>query len=274
VTRPPAWRELGEWVAYLREIGVRELELPPSPPRAAPERSPAAPAPTARPAVGKVRRSPPRSTAPPRVGDLFGDQAVPGFASPAPENSARRLAEIRDELGDCTRCKLHEGRTNIVFGVGNPQARLMFIGEGPGADEDLQGEPFVGRAGKKLDEMIAAIGSTREEVYIANVVKCRPPQNREPERDEVDTCSPFLIRQIEAIRPKVIVTLGAPATRTLLGTRIGITKLRGLWQQFRGIPVMPTFHPAYLLRAYTPENRRNVWEDLKAARARAEGDQE
>jgi DNA polymerase len=146
----------------------------------------------------------------------------------------------------------------------------MFIGEGPGADEDLQGEPFVGRAGKKLDEMIAAIGLSRPDVYIANVVKCRPPQNRDPERDEIETCSPFLVRQIEAIRPRVIVTLGAPATRTLLGTRIGITKLRGEWQEYRGIPVMPTFHPAYLLRVYTPENRRRVWEDLKAARARTD----
>jgi DNA polymerase len=147
----------------------------------------------------------------------------------------------------------------------------MFIGEGPGADEDAQGEPFVGRAGKKLDEMIVAIGLSREQVYIANIVKCRPPQNREPERGEVETCSPFLIDQIEAIRPRVIVTLGAPATRTLLNTRVGITRLRGSWQSFRGIPVMPTFHPAYLLRAYTPENRRKVWEDLKAARARMDG---
>jgi DNA polymerase len=147
----------------------------------------------------------------------------------------------------------------------------MFIGEGPGAEEDAQGEPFVGRAGKKLDEMIVAIGLSREQVYIANIVKCRPPQNRDPERDEVETCSPFLIDQIEAIRPRVIVTLGAPATRTLLNTRVGITRLRGSWQSFRGIPVMPTFHPAYLLRAYTPENRRKVWEDLKAARARMDG---
>ena len=145
---------------------------------------------------------------------------------------------------------------------------MMFIGEGPGADEDAQGEPFVGRAGKKLDQMISAIGLSREQVYIANIVKCRPPQNREPERDEVATCSPFLYRQIEAIRPRVIVTLGAPAARTLLNTRIGITKLRGSWHAFRGIPVMPTFHPAYLLRAYTLENRTRVFDDLKAARAR------
>jgi DNA polymerase len=190
------------------------------------------------------------------------------FSSPPPADPARRLAEIRDELGDCVRCKLHQGRTNIVFGVGNPRARLMFVGEGPGADEDAKGEPFVGRAGKKLDQMISAIGLTRQQVYIANVVKCRPPGNRDPERDEVATCSPFLHAQIEAIRPRVIVALGAPATRTLLNTRVGITKLRGTWQSFRGIPVMPTFHPAYLLRAYTRENRGRVFSDLKAARAR------
>ncbi len=144
----------------------------------------------------------------------------------------------------------------------------MFVGEGPGADEDAQGEPFVGRAGKKLDEMIRAIGLARAEVYIANVVKCRPPNNRDPEPDEIETCSPFLVRQIEAIRPKVIVTLGSPATRTLLRTSVGITQLRGTWHSYRGIPVMPTFHPAFLLRQYTTENRRKVFEDLKAARAR------
>jgi DNA polymerase len=144
----------------------------------------------------------------------------------------------------------------------------MFVGEGPGAEEDAQGEPFVGRAGKKLDEMIVAIGLRRDAVYIANIVKCRPPKNRDPERDEVETCIPFLEAQIDAIRPAVIVTLGAPATKTLLDTRVGITRLRGNWHSYRGIPVMPTFHPAYLLRAYTPENRRKVWEDLKAARSR------
>ena len=148
------------------------------------------------------------------------------------------------------------------------RARLLFVGEGPGADEDIQGEPFVGRAGKKLDEMIVAIGLERKDVYIANVVKCRPPDNRAPEADEVATCSPFLFEQIAAIRPKVIVALGSPSAKLLLNTKVGITRLRGIWHSYGGIPVMPTFHPAYLLRAYTPENRRKVWEDLKAARAR------
>lgn len=194
---------------------------------------------------------------------------VRDLARPSPVSTdAAALAAIRADIGDCTRCKLHQGRQKIVFGVGNPSARLMFVGEAPGADEDLQGQPFVGRAGKKLNEMIAAIGLTREEVYIANVVKCRPPDNRDPQPDEVGSCSPFLLRQIEAVAPRVIVTLGSPATRLLLETNVGITKLRGVWHEFRGVPLMPTFHPAYLLRAYTPENRRMVWEDLKAARER------
>ena len=199
------------------------------------------------------------------VTDLRVDRA----ARVAPVTAGREdLAAIRADIGDCRRCRLCAARTNLVFGVGNPRARLMFVGEGPGADEDLQGEPFVGRAGKKLDEMIQSIGLTRDQVYIANVVKCRPPDNRTPEPDEIATCSPFLFRQIETIAPDVIVALGSPAAKTLLGTKTGITQLRGNWGRFRGIPVMPTFHPAYLLRAYTLENRRLVYEDLKAARAR------
>jgi uracil-DNA glycosylase family 4 len=184
--------------------------------------------------------------------------------------AAERLQKIRADLGECTRCRLHEGRTKLVFGVGDPSAQLMFIGEGPGANEDLQGEPFVGRAGKKLDEMIKAIGLSRESVYIANIVKCRPPENRDPAADEIAICSPVLDAQIEAIQPKVIVTLGGPSTKTLLGTKVGITRLRGQWHSYRDIPVMPTFHPAYLLRNYTRETRMMVWEDLKAARARME----
>jgi uracil-DNA glycosylase len=192
----------------------------------------------------------------------------PGTAPPSIATADPDLASIRDALGDCQRCKLCEGRTNIVFGVGHPNARLMFVGEGPGADEDERGEPFVGRAGKKLNEMIAAIGLAREDVYIANIVKCRPPGNRDPEPDEVATCSPFLFRQIATIAPKVIVALGSPAAKTLLGTKVGITSLRGRFGSFRGIPVMPTYHPAYLLRKYTEENRRAVFDDLKAAKAR------
>ena len=237
--------DVGEWLRYLQDIGVRDLNVVP-------------------PARDESPASPVRPVVTPSSGDLF----TSGSARDDAYDPAGRLREIREALGECTRCKLHERRTNIVFGVGDPNARLMFIGEGPGADEDAQGEPFVGRAGKKLNEMIKAIGLRREEVYIANVVKCRPPGNRDPEPDEVGTCSPFLFDQIEAIRPRVIVTLGAPAARTVLGYKGPISRIRGTWQSSRGIPVMPTYHPAYLLRAYTPENRRKVWEDLQAAHAR------
>jgi len=239
--------DLAEWVRYLRDIGVRELRF-----------APATLTRATRPAEPSVAEQ-----EGPRVSEIPTVESTPRTADPA-----KRLAEIREELGECTRCKLAAGRKKIVFGVGNPRAKLMFVGEGPGAEEDSRGEPFVGRAGKKLDEMIQAIGLQRSEVYIANIVKCRPPDNRDPQPDEVGTCAPFLYQQIDAIRPAVIVTLGSPATKTLLDTKVGITKLRGTWHELAGIPVMPTFHPAYLLRAYTVENRTKVWEDLKAARAR------
>jgi len=243
---------LGPWVHYLREIGVRELRVPDL-------------------SATRFSRPPDRPRVSTRhASPATGTPAENAFAAPQQGDPTERLVKIRADLGDCTRCKLHSGRKNIVFGVGDPHARLMFVGEGPGADEDVKGEPFVGRAGKKLDEMIQAIGLERSAVYIANIVKCRPPNNRDPERDEVETCSPFLAAQIEAIRPRVIVSLGSPATKTLLQTREGITRLRGNWREYRGIPLMPTFHPAYLLRAYTPDNRRKVWEDLKAARARTD----
>jgi uracil-DNA glycosylase family 4 len=248
-------KALASWVGYLGDLGVRELTFD-----AVPSAHSPASAQTDTAANGRTRAAEPPSQREVEVGA----EALP--ASPAP--SGLSLEQIRSDLGDCRRCKLCEKRTNIVFGVGDPHARLMFVGEGPGADEDAQGEPFVGRAGQKLNEMIRAIGLDRKDVYIANVVKCRPPGNRDPEPDEVATCSPFLFRQIEAISPKVIVALGSPAAKTLLGTKVGITALRGNWSRFRGIPVMPTFHPAYLLRAYTMENRRLVFEDLKAARAR------
>ena len=175
------------------------------------------------------------------------------------------LPRIREDIGDCTRCKLHKGRTKIVFGTGNPNADLMFVGEGPGRDEDLSGEPFVGRAGKLLTDMIKAMGLQREDVYIANVVKCRPPENRLPEKDEITTCSPFLMRQIDAIKPKVICTLGSCSAQTLLQTAQGISKLRGEWFDFRGAKLMPTYHPAYLLR--NPAAKPEVWKDLQKVMA-------
>jgi uracil-DNA glycosylase family 4 len=175
------------------------------------------------------------------------------------------LPRIREDIGDCTRCKLHKGRTKIVFGSGNSSADLMFVGEGPGRDEDLSGEPFVGRAGKLLTDMIKAMGLQREDVYIANVVKCRPPENRLPEKDEITTCSPFLMRQIDAIKPKVICTLGSCSAQTLLQTTQGISKLRGEWFDFRDAKLMPTYHPAYLLR--NPAAKSEVWKDLQKVMA-------
>jgi uracil-DNA glycosylase family 4 len=175
------------------------------------------------------------------------------------------LAAVRTDIGDCTRCKLHTlGRTQVVFGVGNPNADLMFVGEAPGADEDIQGIPFVGRAGQLLTKIIEAIGMKREDVYIANVIKCRPPQNRNPEPDEVETCEPFLFRQIDVIRPKVIVALGKFGAQTLLRTLDPISRLRGRVFEYRGSKLIPTFHPAYLLR--NPSSKREVWEDMKLVR--------
>jgi DNA polymerase len=175
------------------------------------------------------------------------------------------LLKIREDLGECTRCKLHTTRNKIVFGDGNPKAQLVFVGEGPGRDEDAQGLPFVGRAGKLLTQMIEAMGLQRRDVYICNVVKCRPPENRLPEPDEIKTCSPFLMRQLDAIAPKVIVCLGACSAQTLLETNRGISHFRGQWLDFRGRKLMATYHPAYLLR--NPAAKADVWKDLQKVMA-------
>jgi DNA polymerase len=196
---------------------------------------------------------------------------APAPASPAPPGKpGGELPAIRADIGECTRCKLHRlGRRQIVFGVGNPHANLMFVGEAPGRDEDIQGIPFVGRAGQLLTKMIEAIGLTRDEVYIANVIKCRPPENRNPEPDEVAACEPFLFRQVEAIGPKVIVALGASAAQTLLKTLDNISRLRGRVYAYGGAQLIPTFHPAYLLRS--PDRKRDAWDDLKKAKAILDG---
>ncbi|MGA9039624.1 MAG: uracil-DNA glycosylase [Terriglobales bacterium] len=186
-------------------------------------------------------------------------------AVPKPEiatDPVTALRLIREDLGDCTRCKLHkQGRKQIVFGVGNPNADLMFIGEAPGADEDQQGEPFVGRSGQLLTNMIKAMGLSREEVYIANIIKCRPPGNRQPEHDECETCSPFLMRQIAAIHPKAIVALGAVAAKTLLAVNAPMSELRGQWFDFQGTKLAVTYHPAFLLR--DPRQKKETWKDLQ-----------
>jgi DNA polymerase len=193
--------------------------------------------------------------------------AVPESPDDAPvaRPGGDKLAVIRDEVGECTRCKLHGTRTSIVFGVGDPDAPLMFVGEAPGEQEDKRGEPFVGRAGELLDKMIEAMGWTRESVYINNIIQCRPPGNRNPQPDEVAACKPFLEARIRAIAPRIIVALGRPAANTLLGMDAPISSLRGKFHDRNGVKVMPTFHPAYLLRE--PAKKREAWEDLKLVMA-------
>ena len=189
------------------------------------------------------------------------EQVIQASPKPVLQDKNAALRVIRADLGDCTRCRLHEGRTTLVFGVGNVDADIMFVGEGPGADEDAQGEPFVGRAGQLLNNMIAAMGIRREDVYIANIVKCRPPGNRTPEKDECDTCSPFLLRQIAAVQPKVIVALGAVAAKNLLAVNDSMANLRGRWYDFRGSKLIVTYHPAFLLR--DPRQKKEAWKDLQ-----------
>jgi len=186
-----------------------------------------------------------------------------GTVAATPADPSTELAAIEARAKVCVKCnELSRCRTNVVFGAGNPRTEIMFVGEGPGHDEDIQGLPFVGRSGELLTKIIAAMGFRREEVYIANVVKCRPPENRTPQPDEIANCLPYLLSQIELIQPKVIVALGATAVRALLDVQLGITKMRGHWYTFRDIPIMPTFHPAYLLR--NPPAKKEVWEDMKA----------
>ena len=189
---------------------------------------------------------------------------LPGLA-PADDS----LQKIREDMGDCKRCRLHQGRHKIVFGSGNDQAKLVFVGEGPGADEDMQGLPFVGRAGQLLTQMIEGTAKRegvpleRKDVYICNVVKCRPPENRTPEPDEMEICGQFLFRQLSVIRPKAICALGATAARALLGRKEGVTRMRGNWYKWHDLPLMVTYHPSYLLRPYNQNAKREAWEDLK-----------
>jgi DNA polymerase len=241
-------------------VGARSESMPPQPKVVAPQ-------------VAQVRQA---------IVNLFGveePQTQKEIATPMPDPKSPafeaaelgvaekriRLTQLNDnEVKVCTKCRLSETRTNTVFGEGDPNARIFFIGEGPGENEDLQGRPFVGKAGQLLDKMIAGMGLKREQVFIANIVKCRPPGNRVPAPDEVATCTPYLERQLEIVRPRVIVTLGLPAAKYMLNSNSTMGRLRGQWQAWRGIKLMPTFHPAYLLRSYTAENRAAVWSDLKA----------
>ena len=209
-------------------------------------------------AAATAQSSPPSQLIPPSAGVPF---EAPPLSS---EQKVVRLSVMdQTEVSVCTKCRLHSTRTRTVFGEGTPDARIFFIGEGPGENEDQTGRPFVGRAGQLLDKMIAGMGLARGDVFIANIVKCRPPNNRVPAVDEVETCTPYLVRQLEIVRPQVIVTLGRPATNYMLGTNLAMNKMRGVWHAWRGIKLMPTFHPSYVLRSYTEEVRAAVWSDLK-----------
>jgi len=259
--------ELRDWLASARALveeladeGVDAFE-------SAPAEALAAPFSAAEPPPAAVARPLPAPEDAPRPEPAEPTEAP--AAAPQPGVGAS-LEAVRESLGDCRRCDLCEGRRRIVFGDGNPDADIMFIGEGPGEQEDLRGLPFVGRAGELLTQMIEkGMEITRADTYICNIVKCRPPNNRNPLPPEVAACRPFLDGQIDAVAPRVIVTLGKPAASLLLDRDVAITRERGTWQTYRDIPLMPTLHPAYVLRQYTPENRRAVWEDLKAALARS-----
>ncbi len=255
---------LRPWRDALEDLGLMGLVPPPLEIPAALQGEAAAPRPRVEPRMAAPVPVPPAPAAfvPPT-------DAV-GCPPPEAVAAAANLGDLERAIQGCLACPLGAGRLRFVFGEGSPSARLMFIGEGPGRDEDLQGRPFVGKAGELLDKMIGALGLNRSEVYIANVVKCRPPDNRTPTPQEAQRCLGYLRRQIEVIRPTVIVTLGATPLRELLGVQTGITRIRGQWQQLDmlgGLPVMPTFHPAYVLRQYTQDVRRAVWADLQAAKA-------
>lgn len=259
-----AERDLGaRWLPRAAAVSAGERAA-----RTAQEDTPRADSPRSQPATAPAaRRAPPRPRATVSVPVPPKSEATPAPAVVEPAvAAASSLAGLTEVIGDCRRCPLAAGRTHIVFGVGNENADLMFVGEGPGRDEDLQGEPFVGRAGQLLTEIIAkGMKLRREDVYIANVVKCRPPQNRNPEFDEIASCIPFLSRQIDIVQPRVIVALGKFAAHTLLQTTTPITRLRGQWHEYRGIKLMPTLHPAYLLR--NPADKRLVWDDIKQVMA-------
>ncbi|MFT3784618.1 MAG: uracil-DNA glycosylase [Tepidisphaeraceae bacterium] len=219
-------------------------------------------------AVAKPVQVTPAAPAPAQAGDVlsgFGPNRPPFESAPHPREKKIELLQALDvnEVKGCTKCILHKTRTQTVFGEGDADAPLMFIGEGPGENEDLTGRPFVGKAGQLLDKMIVAMGLSRQKVFIANIVKCRPPNNRVPAPDEVSCCTPYLERQIELIRPRVIVTLGLPATQYMLQSKNSMSRMRGLWHAWRGIKLMPTYHPAYVLRQYTEQTRKAVWSDLQ-----------
>lgn len=265
---------LRRYLEYYRDLGIRNLyvtgyatsKLP-----QAHEAAAAAAAAGAAESAAPVAAPPVAAVVPPRAAgpDLGFAPAAPAPAAPALPEPVETLDDIRADIGECTRCRLHQGRNKLVFGVGNPEAKLVFVGEGPGADEDEQGIPFVGRAGQLLTAMIEntaakeGIPIRRGDVYICNVVKCRPPENRTPEPDEMEICGHFLARQLAVLRPRAICALGGTAAKALTGRKEGVTRMRGNWFKWRGIPMMVTYHPSYLLRPYNQNAKREAWEDLK-----------
>ena len=273
-----ARNRLGLWLRSEKALGLPSVTLPGAPATpdetaggaTDPDESTEPPPPTEAPVV-----MPPTATRAaaraPGATDLFAPAAdQPAFDAPslAPEDKRARLVALDDkEVRGCTKCRLCETRTNTVFGEGAPDAQIFVIGDGPRENEDRSGRPFVGRAGEMLNKWIAAMGLRREQVYIANIVKCRPPGNRVPAPDEVATCTPYLQRQLEIIRPKVIVTLGLPSAKYMLQSSLSMGRLRGQWHEWRGIKLMPTFHPAYVLRSYNEQTRRAVWSDLQQVMA-------
>ncbi len=250
-------KEIEDWKATLRDLGVTSLIRPENQHIPSKESHSVSPK--------KIKKSE-------HVDSLPYEQPTDPARNPPIEiiSACTNLQQLSEAISGCQKCVLGTTRNQLVFGEGNPDAEMMFIGEGPGRDEDLHGRPFVGRAGDLLEKMIIAIGLKRSEVYIANIVKCRPPDNRIPMPEEVRSCLGYLHKQIELIQPKVIITLGATPLRELLGITEGITKIRGTVQSYKSIPVIPTFHPAYVLRMYTPEVRKAVWDDLKFAKSKIE----
>jgi uracil-DNA glycosylase family 4 len=256
--------ELRQRLEFYRDLGVKEL-FKPTPHEAAPPRTPVQQSKVAVQPATSVR---PFAASPDASAQPLSDALASVLPSLAPKDDT--LLKISEDIGECIRCRLHEHRNKIVFGSGAENAKLVFVGEGPGADEDAQGVPFIGRAGQLLTQMIEntaakeGIQITRPDVYIANVVKCRPPENRTPMPDEMEICGQFLFRQLSVIQPKAICALGSTAAKAVLGTKEGVTKLRGKWHKWRDIPVMVTYHPSYLLRPYNQNAKREAWEDLKS----------
>ena len=263
-------KESREYTQYFAELGVETIALPTDRVKAQPSKSLRGTLVVER-STQRIRPSESELPQPPLKAPIVSNPSQPaslfgGFTAtqPTPLQSTERMEDVWRDIGDCTRCGLCEGRTQVVNTYGNHKARLMFVGEAPGADEDAQGKPFVGRAGQLLTKIIEAIGMKREDVLIGNVNRCRPPGNRQPTLEEAAICRPFLFREIAAVQPDVIVVMGNTALRNLLEVREGITRVRGKFQDFHGIKVMPTFHPAYLLR--DPSKKRETWEDLKKVR--------